>query len=487
VARVIVARPPVAFPFPTIAGTGTVNAPSGGEWGGRTPTRYVAPFASVSGASNDYADLGATSYNNATSSGTPTTYGTALARATAGQIIGVFEGVYTLNQNPANNQSYNIPVTNPTNSGTSGNPIVFQARWPACYDSVTSGNRSKIQNNVTTGDLGVATIGATGRNYVVTDGFWVDENTSRSRADAGPAVIWNGTGLAMRRCRIDGIAVDRSGDNHPGIRGEELVTGEIYSNVVTGFTFGGSVNQCGIQFFECLGVTCYNNDVDNCVTGIYVKDDNSSFGFGGIDLKYNIVRNCAGGILVNDPSVGSGAAVQNYIEQNLIYDCSAYAVRMNFGGFAATPKLWTVRQNTMVDTVQGMSFNFQQSGALASSDFRNNLMSGTGHIFYFDAGTVEVSGYVANGMTATYNSGRGMSNYARTSGGNLATSANMVSAVGMGANGTISGQSAAQVFLSPGTDDYHLNVGSFALTAGNSGGPIGCYITGSETIGPEQA
>lgn len=441
--------------------SGTTQTSGGvGEWGGRTPTHYVTAAATGSG--------------NGTL-GSPWTMAQALSAAVAGNVIGVAAGVYT-----RSGGTLNIPAFNVTNSGASGNPIVFQAQWPA-IGAYASSLRSKLTNGVTSGN-GPTTMGVTGRNYVQWDGFWVDEAVSRAQTGIGPAVLVATTGSAILRCRIDGVQIDYSNDNHSGIWADQAVSCQINSNYIRNIRppSGSSVNSAGIFFWSCRDVQVRNNLIEDCNTGMYVKYNHAGTGFGGIDIRLNRFTRTSTACRVADQS--TTGTNPSFFVQNLIVT-SDDGFNFSFGtDTAVVPRLWTVSNNTFVDVSQGFYVGFQNTTSMADCLILNNLHDAGTRFVYWDDNNTAIAGMTSRGMLWSYNSTRSVTNYMRTATSTYSTPAATQSAIGHGTGGQ-QFSAGATIFTNRSGGDYTLAVSSPARTASNTSGPVGCYITGTETIG----
>ena len=137
------------------------------------------------------------------------TIGQAAQTMVAGDTVYVKSGIYY--QINGSNRRYS-PLLNPANSGSSGNPITF-AVYPG--DSVT------ITYDPGTTDKGPL-IGAYLRNYIVWDGFIIQEVAANHKGDTGPVVIWRADYVTIQNCDIRGVEISVK-DNHNGIRLERSI------------------------------------------------------------------------------------------------------------------------------------------------------------------------------------------------------------------------------------------------------------------------
>ena len=175
---------------------------------GYVATHYVAPFAQVPGAADDEDIQNQTAFDNASNPSTPCTIMAACRWAVAGNVIRAKLGTYTIEalQNLSGGGRLYATIC-PTNNGTLGNPIIFFAENPAAYNRSSPSLWSKLSRPTPTylgGGIN-AIIGASagdsqGRNYVIFDGFYVDEIESRPGPSGGIVQIQGGSiGIEIRR------------------------------------------------------------------------------------------------------------------------------------------------------------------------------------------------------------------------------------------------------------------------------------------------
>ncbi|MES9974411.1 MAG: hypothetical protein ABW094_09135, partial [Candidatus Thiodiazotropha sp.] len=140
---------------------GDYSTPGGGG-SNYTPTHYV----STTGASG-----GQSVYDAATNSATPCDLTTALLYAVGGNKIQVAPGIYI----GVNNNETWPPAWQFANSGSSGNPIIIFTEYPAVHNAT---NRSELRSGSTTIGAGCPAFGTDGQDYIIWDGFYVNEINS---------------------------------------------------------------------------------------------------------------------------------------------------------------------------------------------------------------------------------------------------------------------------------------------------------------------
>ena len=430
-----------------------------------TPTRYVT--VSASGAGDG-------------SLANPWTLAQAMANAVAGDRVQVGPGIYT----GTNTASRSVPAFNPANSGTAASPIVFFAQHPAVHSAT---NRSEIRNGVTMGELGCPTIGTSNRDYIVWDGFYIDEQQSRSHSDTGPVVIWSSSNVEIARSLVNGRIFVR-GDNHSGIRTEGAINPLIRYNRIQNFRDPTPArNTTAFTMYDTRGLVFEHNDLVDNDSGLYLKGQHEDAVLNAeADVRFNrIVRNHAAlgrGItgvvalgLTDTTLPGIG---RSHVHQNIIVgynnSIATNAVAPNH------PRLVGFYNNTVYDCGVGIGILQSTSGdGYRDTFFRRNLSSNTTHGIYSE--TVSAAGFVAYqglGFDIDDNWFHQYGTFANTSAGALTLAAwRTQTGFDMASN------EGDPQFVNAAAGDFHLQPGSPARTAATGGGPVGAYITGTETIG----
>ena len=180
----------------------------------------------------------------------------------------------------------------PANSGTSGNPITFQAQGTVVL--TLSSSRGPV-------------IGANARNYITWKGFTINEANAPTHADTGSVVFLSSTGSSAENLILNGNGDPGYGDNHPGIRIEHSVNIALRNNIIQNYRTSvvNQVNGAGIQVYNSKGLTIEHNEIYNCGSGIFLK----AIGFVGdvatpseySDMqdvvRYNLIHDVAHGLV----------------------------------------------------------------------------------------------------------------------------------------------------------------------------------------------
>lgn len=488
--------------MPSLIQTVTMRRPSAPSGGGGsefafTPTHFVAPYTSVSGAANDDQDMGEVAYNNAQSGGTPTTIGTALRRAIAPHGIGAFPGLYVRTAAQSGGTD-TISCFNFVNSGTShANAIRISGQYCPTKASTPFELKTRLSNGVTTGELGPVTFGMVGKNYHHWYWMYCDEDQSRSQLDSSMASL-SGPGCfggKMIGCQLIGRDGDYAGSNHAGVYfqgGEDM---EFGNNIIDGVRMSsGNQNVACFTMFHTRNVRVHHNLMRNGNLVAYVKFDHAALGMYGIDISHNWFEDMTQrGIRLGDPNTG-GSTVLNYIRHN-VFLRTRNAINPAFANNSGTsPSYWRGYNNTgvdldcMIQSTEGL-----QTGAFVDTQWYNNLCHTAFRQFEVQENDTGTAGFFTNGLRMDYNATRSATNWGRTNSSTRATPAAWAAAFsGWDANSV---QLGTEPFVNLAGEDFRLQPGHAARTVGNSGGalgggiamPVGAYVTGLEEIGLEAA
>lgn len=463
---------------PTVSATTNAelsNYYAGPEFGYLTPTLYAAPTTQGTGSGNSEANA--------------MTLTAALAAATAGSIIGVLPGVYST----AGGAERYSPAWRVNNTGTAANPIIVVAKYSAIDLAGKTGNQRWTSGDLTTvfahsnrselRHTGVSTNGAgTGGpafgsvdvNYVWWIGLCADETTAEPHRDSGLTILWSTTGSRIMRCvlfaRDPGYTTD-TGDNHPNVRLENAVNCTVSDNVLYGSFAGSGHNHCCIQRYESRGTVLEHNFTFGLHTGIYMKDQDTAR---SEIIRYNYTANPSCGIEILNVNIGVSDIDQVY--QNLIVDSTEGVIFQSQGFNIQAHHNTIVVPATAFGSAAAWVSHFAGTGcymresiivgtsgsAFVDQSFRTAAVNGSNYNRYFRTGTTFSARY--NGLTHS-------------------SLAAWQAATGQDANSSVGTPS----FVNQASGDYHLVGGSACLTMSSTGGPVGCYITGSETIGPRYA
>lgn len=448
-----------------------------------TPTHYVAPFASVAGATNDYDDLGATAWTNAATSGTPTTLGTAMARAVAGNKVRCAAGVYAKLWNGDGTIGFKT-----TNSGTSGNPIVFYAATPAATNRGSPGLFSELRWSgsyptiVAGGGEGI--IGSNlqgGGNYVVIDGFFARATYAPPYSSQG-ALVAGVTGIEFRRIYYDYETTTPTGDNYNAFWIRGSVDCKILDCYITGGYGSGARNASCITPYYAQNFLIQNNYFYNVNSGVFVKVADAQPQYGRI--CYNRFEQVS--LAALHVKEASAAGVE--IDHNLIIDSNF--LQVIHPGIAGESNTFNVHNNTVSNGSttgsQALIMNAFDSitDTLGSSQFYNNLMvdraGGTVSFFWSPFDTETFESHFVRYTLFDYNVYYDANGPAQFDDGPTVDLAGFVAQLGAWQES----HSLNVTVTFSGADDYRLLAnGQGALTASDVGGPVGAYVTGSEEIG----
>lgn len=379
---------------------------------------------------------GGASWSSCTISSTPCAATTAMTNAVAGDTVYFLAGTYT----PPYSGAWNVPDYNPSNSGSSGSPIIFQANPGDTVTIVPSASR-KTNNGYL--------IGSSSKNHIVWDGVIIDD--AGMTALGGGAYI-GGSYCTIRNCTFKGVTKS-SADNNPLIRLQSAHYTLIQNNIIRDQA-GGDEDCGGIQNYYSTNTTIEHNEIYNCATAINEKDSST-----GEIIRYNLIHNVSVGI------AGPGNESINSIDvyQNIFYNVSnkVFDIRKEWANGA-------VHNNTFYNIATGLNFWSTVTATTAVSVY-NNIF----HTTTASGISKQPNGLVFCNYNNYYNSSTFTINYGSVS------LARWKSSTGFDANSITSDP----LFVNVGNHDFHLQNGSSASSNGRSGGVMGAYITGSEIIG----
>jgi len=231
-------------------------------------------------------DEGSAAWTNALNIATPCSPETAMVRAVAGDVVQFRGGTYPLDHtaHSATFYWYNGSL-NPENSGTSSNPITFQA-YP---------DERPIMDvailDTTRGDA--AAFGVNSQDWIVYDGFKVIAGggtgayigSIKLMVDSGDSF----TGGVVRNCEFDGGDLEWQVTNSTNWVGVFIQNCDQCTVANSLFYDIDSVdeyhNVTGVIAYHNTNITIKNNEIYGSSNGIYLKSDNN-----GADLFNNYIH-----------------------------------------------------------------------------------------------------------------------------------------------------------------------------------------------------
>lgn len=256
---------------------------------------YVSVKASA--ALNEI-DEGATSWGNATSIESPTSIGTAMARAAAGDNVLIRGGTYYI-QFPTS-PSYETSVLSPSNSGTSGSPIKFIAYTGEIpiFDCIGMDTWQGGQSNYDDYQC-CRVIGSQGKNYITFDGLKLITMGGERVAEmnlfgSGTGVENYSSGIVIRNMDISGGTHDTETDsNSQLIRLENLNAPIVEYNYLHDNQDVDleEDDSCAIKNYHTLNAIIRNNKIVDCTNGLHMKSLAD-----GADIYNNFIYNIYRGI-----------------------------------------------------------------------------------------------------------------------------------------------------------------------------------------------
>jgi hypothetical protein len=394
--------------------------------------------------------------------------------AQAGDVVLVAAGTYAAGQGT---NSRSTPLLYSHNQGTAAAPITYRAVGEVRLTQTGAG----------------PIIGSYDRDYIVWDGFTIDETQARSVADTGPVVAWFCTGCQFLNLTIIGNGDDNRADNHAGIRLEQSDAIVIRGNRISNFYCTANRNNgAGIMTYSSFGLTIENNEIHHTGAGIFLKG--GPYRGSGAVIRYNRIHHTGTGSYANDTADGAAIALHAgaagtasapvLVAQNLLHDGAYAGVRI--WGFDGTnpqnnPMHTKIVNNTIVNMPKGVYLDALPV-ANASHLVANNVIVGAEEVLSYN--TQAGSPGDATRVSFLRNVGQGAT-WSIVPNNNRRTLAQWQAATG---------QDAGSVQADPQLVDYRPGSGSPAIGVGRAvygvGGadgwiiPAGAYITGTETIGP---
>ena len=401
--------------------------------------------------------------------------GTEAARA--GDIVLVAAGTYTT---PGTGDR-SVPALYTHNEGSAGNPIIFRAEGTVRLTLSGTG----------------PTIGSFDRDYIVWDGFTIDEAQARSVSDTGPVVAWFCTGCQFLNLTIIGNGDDFGrGDNHAGIRLEQsddiLIRGNRIRNV---YSATNRNNGAGIMTYSSHRLTIEHNEISECGAGVFLKGGPYRAPSGSL-IRYNYIHNVGTGNYSQGTADGAAialhagatgtAAAPILVYQNILTNGAQAGVRI-WGFDGVNPQNNPMHIKVVNNTIDGMPIGVYVDARPvpnATHLVANNVVTRATEVFAYntqghdpgDKTRVEFTRNLGTGQTwaiVPVENRRNLADWRSTT------------------NQDLGSVQTDPLYVSG--SDYHLTGGSPARSVGRAvfgiGGadgavvPAGAYITGNESIG----
>jgi len=284
----------VCLAWPTVVGAATLyvnnsGSPACDNTTAKASNSAASPWCAIGRAAWGSADPASTNAGEA---------------AAAGDTVLVTAGTYTTTSVHTVCDRWGVAL-NPVNTGSSGNPITFRAVGTVTV-LLGSGYRGP-------------TIGAHARDYIVWDGFAINESLAvgQSCPDTGPVVFAGTTGSQGLRLTIVGSYHENTPpDNYNGIRLESSSNVLIQNTSISDITCNYASNCAGIMLFGVQNSIIEHTDITRCYTGIFVKGNEDPVNY---PQRNNIFRfNRIHGVTGNGFNLRHAMGSQIY--QNIVSD-----------------------------------------------------------------------------------------------------------------------------------------------------------------------
>ncbi len=434
----------------------------GSLWSGYTPTLYGAP--TDVGAGNCLTEATACDIAQACA---------ALNSASAGAVLGLINGTYTLT-----NSASNAPACAITSGGSSGNPKRIVSKYPALYNDASPSLRTDLRLNTqdTTTWNNTPVIGVVSTNYVEILGPYINWTYSPTRPSHGVIKFDTCTGCRLSEAVVDQI-VSADGDNYTTVWCSNSTSLTVSNNLFRGGYGTGNHNATTFTAYGCLSTTLeYNtcSNVNSC--GFFKGSGNSNTRGNSGAFRFNKVIGASNNMVAVAVVEASAETPGNIltVQQNLAVDTGEACIKLRGDGEGA--KNVQVIANTCVSS-DGAVGSIIYEAAPSGSGFvlRDNLLpymaNSSGHPVNLEScgpscfTTMNYNKYYEGGNTPVY--AAVLTTYTGIAAWRTATSKEANSTEG------------APNFVNAAGGNYRTT----GDTGSSTGGPRGAYITGSEQIG----
>lgn len=331
-------------------------------------------FLGISEAASHYVSLdGSYTWGESTNINTPCSALTAMSNAVAGDTVYFRGGTYNLG---TCTKTY-YAILEPSNSGSSGNPITFAA-YP--------GETPVMDGTEYTAARLIRIFGVNaGKDYITFDGFTLKANGGTKMPSI---VLWGGdgisTGCTIKNCTFNGGTDPLTWtDNVEAIRLERTENALVQNCMIYNYTETNNyANTAAIKMYANNHATIENCEIANCSTGIYVKggdNDNTT-------IRHNWSYGCYRGIY-NNPSTynhNDNLQIYNNVIVNNDYniwivgstnthadDCEIYNNTIygsTAGIFYSQGKTWKIYNNIIHGCANKQYMNGYDNVTVAQSD-----------------------------------------------------------------------------------------------------------------------
>jgi hypothetical protein len=412
-----------------------------------------------------------------------------MVRATAGNQVQCAAGVYVHGVMSENSHD---PGFQPANSGTSGNEIVFFAETPAATNRGSSGAWSQLRWNSppTIYGSGNPIMGATyehGGSYVVFDGFYAQGTYVPAYPSQG-AFGGGANYVYFRRIYYDyeGPTNGSLSDNYAAIFLQSGTRNVVEDCYITGNYIAdgaGNHNHACITMYNTSDFIIKNNTFYDIHNGVFVKvgtDAGTNWG----EISYNRFEQASYSCFALY-TIGTGHSVQAH--HNLGIGAGGYEDYVN----GTITHAYSVYNNTFVGGVAvgsggtqvSMMYANGNSTATGDDQFYNNIVviDASRTVSMWDIAGDTTAQFFGNFTLLDHNCYYDSTAAAVFDGQSFANYKTALS--GLAADVREAGSFESTVTFT-GAGDYTLaDNGQDALAASDVGGPVGCYVTGSEEIG----
>ena len=370
--------------------------------------------------------------------------------AIAGDTVYVAAGTYTA----AGSGGRWTPAFNPANSGTAGNPITF-----------IGGAGVVLRTDMVAGPI----IGADGRNYITWKNFIIDEINYVRAPDTCSIVIHVSTGSVIDSIEVIGRNIGNvsgSAENHSAIRIEAATSITVRNSKFHGMTGNAPINHNtgGIMTYGVSNSVFENNEIYATYSGIFLKGTSPGYTINGNIIRYNYFHD-----LNSDAVILLYGYTNTYVYQNIMEVTGSGVMMDDTTSLAGS----SIHNNTIVNVIGSNGSIYAKTITTGPVTVKNNIIYGGSYAVVLQGGYSMPISFNHNGYF-----GQSISN--RWYSGSAQTFAQWQAGVTGGDSHSILTD---PLFVNASAHDYHLQDGSPARTASDTGGANGAYISGTETIG----